>query len=225
VAKLNLTETVRVTLPSGQPRTLVLLHNGSLLTHLNGIAAFASTDLPDCYFLANSILTADLRKGGLTIEDLNTIWVFRHTGVFPALPKYSPEREKFIRHTSEGFLAIDPYAHEAPRTGDLLIQRTHKILRAPNDPKEHIFMVRDYNVGTWTAKVVETLPNGVDLQETQFGLSDDPLDAHERFIKPGLLLLRLRPTTHAACIYKDENAAAADPVSGQAPPPGKGVAR
>jgi hypothetical protein len=189
LANLRLAEQTRFTMPNGKTQTLAILHNG----YIFGGGATAL----DCSSFVSSILPADARKGRFTTLDFRTIWMYRRNGKFPTQPQYTPTRAKEIRGVAEGFLAVDPALGENAKTGDLLVYRLLE------ETAGHIFIIRSYNPVTMVAEVIEAAQSAGTLREREFPLSADPLDAPQRFVKPGLMVLRLRPTNNGACSYKD----------------------
>ncbi len=182
-------------------KSVVILHNG----YIFGGKGKAT----DCSKLASSVLPADVRKGRLTTLDMVTIWKYRHTGVFPFLPKYNPtSRIEFIKQMSSAYLAIDLRAKEPLWPGDFLIYALD------NDPARHVFIVRSFNPKTLQSEVIEASQSAGTVRERSFNLSLDPIDAPRRFLRVGLYALRLRDTDNRACSFKDH----------RPPTPSRGVA-
>jgi len=225
--KLKLSERLRFSIPKSGTVELPLLHNGYLL-------GGGDTGL-DCSSFISAALPADIRKGRFTTWDFRTMWSYRRTGVPPKIPKYEPQRLELVLATAEAFEALDVYRGEEPGMGDLLIHRL------PWEATGHAFVVREYHRDTKIASVIEAAQSAGTIREREFPLSLDPLTPPGtytkklRAIRPGLMVLRLKPVRQQACRFRKPQDAlrapaglpqagdgASEPLKSQETPPLKG---
>jgi hypothetical protein len=189
--KLKLSEPLQLSLKDGKSVKIPLLHNGYLL-------GGGSSGL-DCSSFVSAALPTDIRKGRFTTWDFRTMWVYRRTGVPPKAPKYDTDRMGLVLSTSKAFDALDLYRGEEPGVGDLLVHRL------PWEATGHVFVVREYHRDSMIASVIEASQSAGTVREREFPLSLDPTvrspaEVHEsRLVRPGLMVLRLRPTDQKVC--------------------------
>jgi hypothetical protein len=203
--KMKLSEPSRFTLKNQGTVEIPLLHNGYFL-------GGGTTGL-DCSSFVSAALPVDIRKGRFTTWDFRTMWAYRRTGVTPKDPKYESKRLDLVLSTARAFDALDLYRGEEPGIGDLLVHRL------PWEATGHVFVVRDYHRDTKIASVIEAAQSAGTIREREFPLSLDPLpqvegvEQNRRAIRPGLMVLRLKPVRQQACSIKKANDAFRGPAS------------
>lgn len=173
-------------------KRLYLLHNGY---RLGGARA---TDF-DCSSFATQILPADVRKGRLTTMDLRSIWVYLRYGHLPSDVKIPLPRRTTLIRSADGFAALDLYSGDRPAPGDFLVYRI------PWEPIGHVFLVKDYSPETGTAQVMEAAQSAGTIRERPFRLTHDAYDREPRRLRPGLMILRVKPTSNRACKYREDS--------------------
>ncbi|MCM2321904.1 MAG: hypothetical protein NDJ90_01435 [Oligoflexia bacterium] len=194
LARLRLVQLPELTLRSGGKRTLPLLHNGDLRAPGKPL---------ECSQLVSSLLSVDARKTGITSLDLMAIWRYRKRGVLPDPPKFEPARREQLRKAADAFNAIDVYAGEKLAAGDLLVYRQGW------DPLGYVYMVTSYNPKLMKAGVLDASQGSKEVRERVFPLTADPPEASQRFVRPGLHVLRLKPVSNQGCVYSDATPPAA----------------
>jgi hypothetical protein len=187
--QLQLSEPISFTLPSGQSVEIPLLHNGYIL-------GGGKTGL-DCSSFVSAALPADIRKGTFTTWDFRTMWAYRRTGVPPRDPRYEAKRLSQVLEVSKAFDALDLYRGDEPAVGDLLVHRL------PWETTGHVFVVREWHRDTKVASVIEASQSAGTIREREFPLSlDDPNRGEFRLIRPGLMLMRIRPVQQRVCTFR-----------------------
>jgi len=187
--QLQLSEPISFTLPSGQSVDIPLLHNGYIL-------GGGKTGL-DCSSFVSDALPADIRKGTFTTWDFRTMWAYRRTGVPPRDPRYEEKRLSQVLEVSKAFDALDLYRGDEPAVGDLLVHRL------PWETTGHVFVVREWHRDTKIASVIEASQSAGTIREREFPLSlDDPSRGKLRLIRPGLMLMRIRPVQQRVCTFR-----------------------
>lgn len=186
--KLQLAETIKLKLPSGQVTSIEILHNGYVFG--------GSATGMDCSSFVSSTLPTEVRKGRLTTLDFRTMWVFKRSGNFPYPPSYPKDRRKLIQKVAEGFISLDIYNGDKLAIGDLLVFRPGVGVRG------HVFVVRGYNPRSLIADVIEASQSAGTIRERPFPLSTSPTQAKVRLLRPGLLALRLKPQNNEVCSFR-----------------------
>ena len=219
VAKgLKLSEPLNITLQDGSKVDIPLLHNGYIL-------GGGRTGL-DCSSFVSAALPPDIRKGRFTTWDFRTMWVYRRSGTPPKDPKYEPKRLSLVLDSSKAFDALDLYRGDEPEVGDLLVHRL------PWENTGHVFVVRNWHRNSKIASVIEAAQSAGTIREREFPLSLDPQNSkRERLIRPGLMLLRIRPVKQKVCNYRRSDELLREPAEVRSPadsaaptlPPGGGA--
>ncbi|MCM2279423.1 MAG: hypothetical protein NDJ89_15215 [Oligoflexia bacterium] len=189
LSKLKLVELPQLAQRAGGAKTIPLLHNGY---YLGGGATSV-----DCSSFVSSLLPADARKTRYTTLDLMAIWKYRRQGVFPDPPRFEPKRLELLKKAADAFNAVDIYSGERLAVGDLLVYR-HSL-----DPSGHVFMVTAYNPVSMRASVLDASQTAGTIREKELALTADPPGTPERFVRPGLHVLRLKTASNQGCRYKD----------------------
>lgn len=185
--KLRLFEPTTLKLPTGETRTLNILHNGYIF---GGMSSGT-----DCSQFVSAALPSEVRKSRFNTLDFKRMYDYLRTRKLKRPPLYKKERESLIIKTAEAFSPVDPYLGQELQTGDLLIYRLAW------DPSGHVFLVRSYNRETLEARVLESSQSAGTIRERSFPLSLDPLTKPVRHFRPGLHVLRLKPARSNACHY------------------------
>jgi len=223
--RLKLSEPLKLALQNGRSLEIELLHNGY---RLGGDPSSLA-----CSSFVSAALPTDIRKGTFTTWDFRTMWTYLRTGVPPKDPKYQTRRLEKVLDTATAFEALDLYRGEEPGIGDLLVHRL------PWEPTGHVFVVREYHRETQIVSVIEAVQSAGTVREREFPLSLDtrPLDARQtlkaRAIRPGLMVLRLRPVRQKVCSLRPQTDLGRGPASlpqqdtptppkSDDPPPAKG---
>lgn len=186
---LHFAESPVLALPSGRSYPLTIVHNGYIL-------GGGKTGI-DCSSFVSSVLPAEIRKSQFTTLDFATMWNYLQKGKIAKPPIYEKKRQELIQKTAGAFIPINLYRGHLLRAGDLLVYRL------PWEATGHIFIIRDYNDPNKLAKTVEFASSQSSYTEREFPVSLDPPTRAERRIRPGLMVLRLKPVSNSGCRYDD----------------------
>jgi len=187
-SQLQLAEKSTFTLPNGESQTINILHNGYIF-------GAGKTGI-DCSSFVSSIIDSAGRKSLFTTLDFYQMWNYARFGRFPRPPQYTLAREKLVKKAALAFSAVDLYQNEMPRVGDLLVFRTIW------SPVGHVFLVKSMNLDALKVTVIEAAQSAGTVRERDFDLAFTVPNSGQRFIRPGLFVLRLKPRDNSACNYK-----------------------
>ncbi len=185
ISKLKLAEKKTVTLNTGESISMLLLHAGYILG--GGKSAV------DCSSFVSMVMPNNFSNARLTTLDLLAIWKYRTDGFFPKPPIYDPVRAKFVESLARAFIPINPYFEDATLLpGDLLLYRI------PGVAIGHVLVVESYDQRRWVAQVIEAAQSAGTIRRRDYFLSQHP---KKRVIRPGLLVLRMKPYDNSSCRY------------------------
>lgn len=134
------------------------------------------------------------QRGEVSSLDLRGAWLYGMRGGLPAAEGQVITEEELAKAKKLGASLKPRTVMEKPSAvepGDLLVSRL------PWEKSGWIRAVRSFDPKTWTAKGLVWDEGKMTLEETEFQLSTDPVDAPERLLRPGLF--QLRPSDAAAC--------------------------
>jgi len=161
--------------------------------------------------LVAQALSPELRQLELSSADYRAIWIYRKTGFFPKVPKYSEKRKKQIQRVADEFDAIDLYQREPLREGDLLVHRLAW------EPSGRTYVIRNYDLKTYQAGVLEvgsgdriqvqrnllklalSSPKQPNRLLASLGKRHLPTSPAPIALEPGYYALRLRPVQVQRC--------------------------
>lgn len=190
--KLRLVEPVKFRLPGGKSAQVPIVHNGY-------IWGGGKTGV-DCSSFVSSLVSPQLNESRFTTFDFAAMWEYLSLGRIPKPPyRFKKEREKEVRAAAEGFLPVNLYNGENLAVGDILV------FRLPWVAVGHIFIVSSYDSRAMVAKVVEAAQSAGTVRERDFPLSLEPTSAKNRWVRPGLMGLRLKQSDNAVCKFKDHS--------------------
>ena len=165
----------QVKLKEAKAAPITILHSGYLLGNsMTGV---------DCSRWISSLISTNR----LTTHDLRAIWLYLVEGKFPATPVYTPKQQSQLKRMASLLMPINVYTGDLPASGDLLVYRISQ------EQYGHVVMVKSFDFYSYLTWVLEAAQNAKGLQEREFPLSMDPPAAEERFIRPGLYVLRPKP--------------------------------
>jgi hypothetical protein len=177
--KLKLAEPLRLNLPGGSSRQILLLHNGQ-----------RSRVATDCLSLAAASLPLEQRQtgsNGLTASDYRQIWLKLKATARGTSTPVLPER---LRKAAEAFLPIDliPPLDHVLFPGDLVARSVS------TSPNGWVALAHRYHPGTRRLEILEAAATATGLRSREIDLSVPT---------PDLYVLRLKAANNSACSYSN----------------------